>query len=249
MDTSATITLILVLVFGIALIIGVSYLVKSNRQKAVESLIGALKDSDTYVRRKAAEALGDIGDVRAVEPLIAELALRDGSLTSNRDEVTKALGKIGAPAVEPLIAALKDSNSNVRAGAAGVLKQLGWQPPDIEIEVWFWVAGWEFDKCVKIGAPAVEPLIAALKDSYGDVSHQAAKALGLIGDARAVEPLIAALKVSYGDVSPEAAKALGLIGDARAVEPLIAALRHTRTNVRDTAAQALKKIQQGGASG
>jgi hypothetical protein len=45
---------------------------------------------------------------------------------------------------------------------------------------------------VKIGEPAVEPLIKALKDE--DYSYSAAKALGEIGDKRAVEPLIKALE-------------------------------------------------------
>lgn len=37
--------------------------------RAVEPLIQALKDKSSFVRRNAAEALGDIGDKRAVEPL------------------------------------------------------------------------------------------------------------------------------------------------------------------------------------
>jgi HEAT repeat protein len=39
----------------------------------VEPLIAALKDKDSDVRKAAAEALGKIGDPRAVEPLIAAL--------------------------------------------------------------------------------------------------------------------------------------------------------------------------------
>ena len=65
----------------------------------------------------------------------------------------------------------------------------------------------------KIGEPAVEPLIAALKDSVGDVRRTAAEALGKVGDRRAVEPLIAALKDSDDYVRREAAEALGKIGE------------------------------------
>jgi HEAT repeat protein len=56
---------------------------------------------------------------------------------------------------------------------------------------------------VKIGAPAMEPLIAALKDKDSkdsDVCQAAAEALGEIKDPRAVEPLIAALKDEDSDV-------------------------------------------------
>ncbi|MBN1888621.1 MAG: HEAT repeat domain-containing protein [Thermoflexales bacterium] len=42
--------------------------------------------------------------------------------------------------------------------------------------------------------PAVEPLIAALKDTDRDVRKSAAKVLGAIGDACAIELLFATLK-------------------------------------------------------
>ncbi|MDP3012079.1 MAG: HEAT repeat domain-containing protein, partial [Candidatus Hydromicrobium sp.] len=77
----------------------------------------------------------------------------------------------------------------------------------------------------KIGLPAVEPLIAALKDNDWDVRKVAAEALGEIGDSLAVESLIAALKDKDRDVHYNAAVALGKIRDIRAVEPLIAALK------------------------
>ena len=47
---------------------------------------------------------------------------------------------------------------------------------------------------MKIGAPAVEPLIAALRDKDWHVREGAAEALGWIKDPSAVEPLIGALK-------------------------------------------------------
>ena len=79
-----------------------------------------------------------------------------------------------------------------------------------------------------IGAPAVEPLIAALKNSDENVRRQAAEALGMIGDVRAVEPLLNTLK----DRNLSAIKALGQIGDVRAVEPLAKALSEGKTRIR-----------------
>jgi HEAT repeat protein len=59
------------------------------------------------VRRAAAEALGQLGDARAVEPLIARL----GDAAWNvRRAAAEALVKIGAPAVEPLIGRLGDDD-------------------------------------------------------------------------------------------------------------------------------------------
>jgi HEAT repeat protein len=68
------------------------------------------------VRRKAATALGQLGDARVVEPLIAALTDAD---TDVRSAAVAALGQVGdARAVEPLIAALGDHSSNVREFAA-----------------------------------------------------------------------------------------------------------------------------------
>src|SRR4030043_126453 len=79
---------------------------KMKANKDVEGLIEALKDKDESVRRLAAEALGEIGDARAVEPLIQALKDKDTWL---RWCSAEALGEIGdARAVAPLIQALKE---------------------------------------------------------------------------------------------------------------------------------------------
>jgi hypothetical protein len=96
----------------------------------------------------------------------------------------------------------------------------------------------QWDKCLDIGAVAVEPLIIALKDSDNDVCRAAASALGQIGDKRAVVSLIAALKSGNW----YAASALGQIGDPRAVEPLIAILKSSHGFERQEAAKALGQI-------
>ena len=82
------------------------------------------------------EILGEIGDARAVEHLIAALKNAD---PNTRNEAINALSKIGKPSLEPLIGTLQDADPKVRFLAA-------------------WALG-------EIGDPqAVEPLIASLKD-------------------------------------------------------------------------------------
>lgn len=67
-----------------------------------------MKHEDRVFRQAAASALGEIGDARAVEPLIQTLEDRD-SLVAGK--AAQALGRIGdARAVEPLIQALKDGD-------------------------------------------------------------------------------------------------------------------------------------------
>ena len=210
---------------------------------AVEPLIAALKDSNWMVPKAAAEALGQIGDARAVEPLIAALKDSDWWLRRAAAEALKQIGD--ARAVEPLIAALKDSDSGVRRPAAEALDKMGWRPGQDESGPAYWIAKGEWDECIKIGAPAVEPLIAALKDSDSDVRRAAAETLGKIADAQAVEPLAVALSDKDEDVQRAAIEALGWIGDARAMEPLLVAVLDERSSMRDAATTALVKIGAG----
>jgi len=160
--------------------------------------------------------------------------------------IASKLGVGGATAVEPLIRALGDENSNVRMEAAKALGELG---DATAVEPLIQALGEEdagvrrytAEALGKIGDErAVEPLIYALEDEDGNVRIEAAKALGEIGDERAVEPLIQALNDKVPDVRRYAAEALGKIGDARAVEPLIYALDDTY--VGDTAKEALGEI-------
>jgi len=85
-------------------------------EPAVEPLIEALKYKDWYedwyVREEAAEALGKIGDIRAVKPLIE--ALKD-EYRYVRLKAAKALGKIGdIRAVEAVIKSLFEFPSELR---------------------------------------------------------------------------------------------------------------------------------------
>ncbi|MBA7554827.1 hypothetical protein ES705_47463 [subsurface metagenome] len=81
---------------------------------------------------------------------------------------------------------------------------------------WGGVEGSAAQALTDIGEPAVEPLIAVLKDSDENVRNLAIVSLGDIGDARAVEPLIHALKDSSKKVRSFAAKALKKIGGEKA---------------------------------
>jgi len=95
-----------------------SYIEELKANKDVEGLINALKDKEPIVRGDAAEVLGEIGDSRAVEPLIEVL----------KDIVQyiaiESLRKIGEPAVEPLIKALKNKDTLIRSGAARALGEI-----------------------------------------------------------------------------------------------------------------------------
>lgn len=93
---------------------------------------------------------------------------------------------------------------------------------------------------VKIGKPAVEPLIAALNNKDSSVRNKAVLALGKIKDDRAVEALIMTLKDEYRRFT--VIGALKTSGEL-AVGPLIIALTNEDSLVREGAAIALGKIE------
>jgi HEAT repeat protein len=201
--------------------------------RALQPLVVALKDTNAGVRSEVAVALGHLHDPATVEPLIA--ALKD----SNAGAAT-ALGMIkDTHAVEALVAALRDPDNAVRSEALKALS--GIQDPRAAEAA----TGARLDELMatlkdhrstpeaagerraaaqalaRLGQPAVEPLIAALRDDYPEVRRQAAVALGQIKDSRAVEPLIAALHDA--DLRCKAAAALAEIKDPHGGSALAAA--------------------------
>ncbi len=174
---------------------------------AVEPLAGVIAESDPVARVLAAEALGELGTPAAVEPL--STSLQDES-RQVREAAASALGKIGDHrAAEPLVTALGDQTKKVREAAAAALEAMGWQPDATATGAKFWVVKRQWARCIEIGGPAVEPLIAVLTQQSKDVRKGAAKALGKIGDTRAVDPLLAALGDADASGGEPFARALG----------------------------------------
>jgi len=143
----------------------------------VEGLIEALEHRDWRIRWDAAVALWEIGDARAVEPLIQ--AMKDVYFVESNFQDEKRIRIAG---VDPYLAYV----------GQGIVC-IGW------------IA---LPALVKIGEPAVGPLIQALGDEIEFVRVLAARALGEIGDARAVEPLTKSLKDKERDVRGAAKEAL-----------------------------------------
>jgi len=176
-------------------------------------LQAALKDQRQEIRLAALRGLGAIWGM----PEVFKLGNESQDV---RKDAAEALGKIGdARAVEPLIAALRDTDSEVCRSAAGALEQIG-------------------------DARAVEPLIAALGDEDASVRGAAAGALGEIGPEAGVVPaLIQALGDEDKNVRWHAAWALKIGPEAReAVPALIQALEDEYEPLRGAAAGALRTI-------
>ena len=182
-----------------------SRVLKEVGKPAVMPLITALNSDNETIMWKAATTLEEIGDKRAVEPLIALL------LDESKDEydrgyyVATALGRIGDPrAVKPLITlASKHDEDMLTCMSVRALGQIG----DHE---------------------AVEPLISILEDrETRECSHlrlETCWALCKLKDPRAIESLIKILenhrKTTYG-LEDAAALALVELDDDRIELPLL----------------------------
>ena len=212
--------------------------------RAVEPLIAALKDEDHFVRMGAAEALGKIKDPRAVEPLIA--VLKDPS-ENIRSKAAEALVQIGTPAVGPLVAALTTGGyyRDEMIWALGEIRDpLAVEPIIVrfkknitDVESRKVVS----EALVKIGTPATDPLIAALKDSNHSVRKNVIEILEDIKDIRAIGPLVDCLKDENKDVQKKAESVLCEMG-APVIEFLIATVRGEDANAREYAAGVLVRI-------
>jgi HEAT repeat protein len=198
-------------------------------QDAVPRLTELLQDADANVRVQSAFALGRMGTTAApAVAVLAKLVVND-KVASVRKEAAKTLAAIGADsrsAVQELIQALADSQTDVRQYAALTLGKIG---PD--------------------AAAAVPSLQKALKDKDQEVRCQAARALGNCGKAGllALPELIRLLKDDdVAEVRLAVIQVLGDFGpDAKdAVDALSIASRDGRPAIREAAADALKKVQK-----
>jgi len=131
-------------------------------EPAVEPLINALEQGG-WGRWLAIMALGDIGDARAIAPLIK--FMKGDFVGSVSRPIVMAIAMIGKASVEPLLTALKDENDNMRQGAAMALGEIK-------------------------DSRALEPLTETLRDKSSFVGSEAALALGKLASPKAVDPLI-----------------------------------------------------------
>jgi len=215
---------------------------------AVGPLIKALGNrANKRLRAMAAEALGHMGDPRALEPLVK--ALRDEE-SDVAERAAEALGRLGDPrAFEPLHQGLRDARYLVRMYAASALGKLGDRRA---LEALRAVLGEDEEWAVRRDAAcalgqlgdarAFDAVLNALGDKHAQVRAKAATALGQLHDPRAVEPLIEVLRDAKSDVRMAAAAALGQLRDARAVDAVVKALGDPEERVRKAATEALREL-------
>lgn len=190
---------------------------KIGDKRALEWLILELQKSpDGDFRSAAADAIDDIGDASAVEPLIE--ALEDKDEYVQRRSLL-ALGKIGGErALEALIEALKSEKRDDPPWAAVALGDLG-------------------------DPRAVEPLLDGLKTDIPNTIRQVSEALSKIGTKHAVDALISKLlTITQPNLKIIIAEALEKIGDERVIEAYIQVLKKRDKDVQEKLTELLIKI-------
>jgi len=148
----------------------------------VNNLINAMRDQNPGIRRGSTEVLGQIGNTKAIPPIMQAL---DDPERSVRIEAVKALAALGVPAIAPLMQVFREGDLRMRTSAMEAL----------------WM----------LGQPATTPLIMVLKDNQSDVRKRAALLLGEIGDQKAVDHITGLLTDENVAVRREAFEALEMI--------------------------------------
>ncbi len=196
---------------------------------AVDPLLPLLDHTDDQIRMRAVSLLGQLGDSRALEPLVR--CLDDPSGKVHQALVTAFMRFPGQPrAVEALKSLALDSRfalpGSTRAFAARQLKT---------------VAG---------EAAATAVLLELLQSSDAQTVAAAAQVLAESSDPAVVDALIAALNHAATDSTfRDIATALGKLHDSRAVEPLAAFLQSSSVYRRAIAAYALGELGDERAAG
>jgi len=198
-------------------------LVKIGDKRAVPTLMKILTtsadDQDFLLNQKAALGLAEFRDPQSI-PALTKGLFMTGRGTGIFQECRLALVRIGAPAVDPMIALLQEKNPDIQEMASKLKFE---EPPPVG------TPGVVPHKAAIIlgdlrAKKAVPALAARLKQkARGDEHRSALIALGYIATPQAVETILVALKDPKVDPAERAsaADALYLSGDRRAVPTLL----------------------------
>ena len=182
---------------------------------AVNALLLALKDPHPNVRRLAAKALGQIGELSSVDFLIDALNDPDRGV---RATAAIALGNYRHPkAAQKIMDAYPHANASTRADMVFALAHIN----DIL---------------------AVPFLIQQAKDPNPDVRAAIMLALGKLRDGRAVPTLLIGLEDSDEITRANAAYALGAYYSPVVIDALIKQLADTSPRVREAVIESLTSL-------
>jgi len=214
---------------------------------AGEPFIAMLSYKDSEIRRKSADALGQLKAEAALEPLIAILRDKNSNV---RWSVCSALGRLKIPtAVQPLLRMIKDTDINTSWSAA---LALGQQESSVVLQPLLRALNDENDR-IRLAAVvalsqlkivvALPSLIKALQDPSVMVRYGAVEALGKFNGEAVVQPLIACFHDDDRGVRWAAASALGHFKPESVLQLLLTSLKDSNAHTRACAARALGDLK------
>lgn len=191
--------------------------------EAVPALIEALYEPDQSVSLAATESLGQIGDPRAIEPLLEVSRRSDAALI-------RAIGHDSEK--QPRVEAEKAQEDEANANPYKFKEMVVFKIDQLPVE-YFQPDGTPL--------PRKELVVRGLKDNSQQMRQMAAKAAIGLDSEEVVEPLIEALANPFEVESVRfmAAEALGGMQNDKSVESLLRALKDENVAVRYSAAAAL----------
>jgi hypothetical protein len=156
-------------------------------------LISALDSPNTSIRLGLVEALGYLGDSRAVKPLIHVLDF-DQSIEVRWTAVL-ALGRIGSPSAIPvLVRKLSDRERYIRRVAAQTLGKIGWLPDSDTGRACYLIALQDWEGVRNLGTAASGPLSERVADNDPVTRTAIIPLLAHLGDQVPVEGLRECMK-------------------------------------------------------
>lgn len=178
------------------------------QRAAVPVLLKALESKEPRIRGESARTLGKIRDARAIPALIKMMA---DTQVNVRVRAAEALGAMGDDrAKPPLVEALNDPCHQVRMEAAWALDRLDWIPRSDLERAEYLIAREQWNELVRMGRPAVPPLVRALEVEYSGVRTGASEALRQLGQP-ALDALTAAMQSENPGLREQAEIALEYI--------------------------------------
>lgn len=184
----------------------------------LDELVEKLRDSSKeVVKASVVEAIGQLGDPRAVKPLIE--ALNDEEMLVRWNAI-KGLARFGEDAVAPLLRALDTADRFKRRNVVQALGELG-------------------------GDESVDRLIRMLMFDESDqmVLVEVIRALDRIRDSRSLDPLITVLKMDNWEMRWRAIHALEHLGNPAAIEPLLEVMNEGDKDIQWAAYMAIEAIK------
>jgi len=158
---------------------------------ATGPLIAALTTRNRVRRLGIIAALGQIGDIQALDALAG---LTKGQSSEIRWQACIGLGQIeSGGAVPVLLSALRDRDKYVRYASAVSLNKAGYVPEAEDDRAWFSAGMQDWERLIALRDAAIPVLANLLSDPDADLRRKAARALGAIGSSDAGPALLYAL--------------------------------------------------------